>query len=409
MKLAYKAYDAAGQAVSGTFEAASTSEGREALRRKMLFVTEIAEAGTAVEAAARSSGSGMTRGQRLRHLTTFSRQLHVLVSSGTPLVQALCAIERQCEHDKWRRILADLRRRVEEGAPLSSTMRLHPDIFDPVCRSLISAGESSGNLSVMLDRLATICRKQLHLRHTVIGALVYPTLLIAIGFCVLLAMLLFVLPRFSILFESLDTPLPPTTQALMWVSQALRTYWWAALVPTLGAAAALYLRFRSEAGQQGIHALMLNLPKVGRLSRSLMSARLSRMMGTLLESRVPLLEAMQLTRQAVVMVPYAKLFERAEQSVSRGEPVSSILCNTDLIAACVQEALRNGEASGNVGQPLIHMADFLDEENDVVVKSLTSIIEPLILIVLGVVVGFIALSMFLPLFDLVSAANGGAS
>jgi type II secretory pathway component PulF len=149
------------------------------------------------------------------------------------------------------------------------------------------------------------------------------------------------------------------------------------------------------------------LPKVGKLARSIMSARVSRMLGTLMESNVPLLDALQLTKQSALNVHYEALLTRAEDAVSRGEAVSAVFGNSELVAACVQEAVRNGEQSGRIGQPLLHMADFLDEENDIVIKSLTSIIEPAILIFLGLIVGMIALSMFLPLFDLVSAAHGG--
>jgi type II secretory pathway component PulF len=244
------------------------------------------------------------------------------------------------------------------------------------------------------------------LRSSVIGAMVYPCMLITLGFTVLIVMLLFVLPRFSGLFESLDTPLPPTTKMLLWLSGMLRSYWWIALIVLGGGGFGLKMWMNSRAGKETIHTASLNLPKFGRLMRSLMTARLSRMLGTLLESRVPLLEALALTRQSLRNQHYVNLVTRAEESVGRGEPMSAVLSTSDLISACVQEALRNGEQTGQIGTPLVHMADFLDEENDVVVKSLTSIIEPVILIALGALVGFIALSMFLPLFDLVAATHG---
>jgi type II secretory pathway component PulF len=195
----------------------------------------------------------------------------------------------------------------------------------------------------------------------------------------------------------------------MWASDGLWNYWWAVILFSIGSGMGAYFWLGSESGRQTLHRITLATPKLGQLSRSIMSARLSRMLGTLIESRVPLLDALQLTRQAAVILPYQVLLQHAEDAVGRGEPISAVLGHTDLIAPCIQEALRNGETSGQMGQPLLHMADFLDEENDVVVKSLTSIIEPVILIGLGIVVGGIALSMFLPLFDLVSAAHGGGS
>jgi type II secretory pathway component PulF len=322
-------------------------------------------------------------------------------------VQGLHAIERQCEHEGWCAVVGSVRKRVEEGAPLSEAMAQHPQHFDAVCRSLVAAGETSGALPAMLDRLATLARKQLHLRSSILGAMVYPCVLMSIGVIVMIVMLMFVLPRFQGLFESLDSPLPPTTKILLWVSEVLWSYWWLLLSLLIGTAVGFKFWITSDSGKESINSAVLSVPKLGRLVRSLMTARVARMLGTLLESRVSLLDALQLTRQAAVFVQYAQLLRRAEDAVGRGEPMSAVLGNTDLISACVQEAVRNGETSGKLGEPLVQMADFLDEENDIIVKSLTSIIEPMILIVLGVVVGFIALSMFLPLFDLVSAAQHG--
>ncbi|HEY7088392.1 MAG TPA: type II secretion system F family protein [Tepidisphaeraceae bacterium] len=411
MRIAYTGFDKAGKAISGMTEAVGVAEAREALRWQGLFVTNAAQADavasdTAANPSAPKKGR-LSSGQRLKNLAMFSRQLHVLINSGTPIVQALQAIERQCENETWRDIVAGIRRSVEEGSPLSEAMRRQPQHFDAVCRSLVAAGESSGALPAMLDRLAVLTRKQLHLRSVIIGAMIYPCLLISIGCIVFVVMLMFVLPRFSTLFDSLDSPLPPTTKMLLWLSSMLWSYWWAMLILLTGACFGARAWIKSTAGKQKFHSLMLDLPKVGRLARSLMTARLARMLGTLLESRVTLLDALALTRQSAVNVRYADLLARAEDAVGKGEPMSAVLGSTDLIVPCVQEAVRNGEASGKVGEPLVQMADFLDEENDVVVKSLTSIIEPMILIVLGVIVGFIALSMFLPLFDLVSAAQRG--
>jgi type II secretory pathway component PulF len=418
MKIAYAGFDKSGKAASGVVEAPSIGEARDTLRRQGLFVTDFREQGQNAEGRGQNKGgrstsalcpvpSALSAGQRLKHLAMFARQMHVLVSSGTPIVQALNAIERQTEHQGWKQVVARIRGRVEEGMPLSEAMRQQPQHFDAVCQSLMAAGESSGNLPAMLDRLATLSRKQLHLRNAVLSALVYPSLLVSLGVMVLVLMLLFVLPRFTGLFQTLDAPLPPSTRLLMWLSGALWDWWWALLIVLIGCGFGLRQWLGSDHGRRTLHTTALNLPKFGRLARSLMTARVSRMLGTLLESRVPLVEALQLTRQSAVNLHYSELLARAEDAVGRGEPISAVLGTSDLISACVQEAIRNGEASGQIGAPLVHMADFLDEENDVVIKSLTSIIEPAILIVLGLIVGSIAMSMFLPLFDLVSAAHGG--
>jgi type II secretory pathway component PulF len=346
-------------------------------------------------------------GLRLKHIATLSRQLHVLVSSGTPLTQALSAVERQCEDKRWKPVLEGLRKRVEEGAQLSDAMRAQPRFFDPVCRSLVHAGESSGQIVKMLDRLAIMTRKQLHLRSSIRGAMVYPIVLVGIGIIVLNLMLLFVLPRFAGLFKTLDTPLPPTTKLLMAMSEFLQNYWWGVIGGAVGIGITVWFWLNRMDGWGRIQTWILLVPKFDRIVRSMMSAQVARMLGTLLQSQVPLMDALQLTRESAGNIQYVKLLREAEDAVGRGQPTSAILSNSDLITPSVQEAIRNAEQSGDLGGPLVHMADFLDEENEIVVKALTSLLEPMILIILGALVAGMAISMFLPLFDLVSAAHGG--
>ncbi|MCE9591979.1 MAG: type II secretion system F family protein [Planctomycetes bacterium] len=409
MKLAYRAFDKGGKPVDAMIDAAGLTEATEVLRRQGLYVTEIVEAARSAVAGAaqKSTAKGPRSGQRLRLLTIFSRQLYVLVSSGTPMTQALMAIERQTENDRWRGVLAGLRQRVEEGVSLSAAMEAYPDQFDSVCRSLVSAGESSGNMPAMLDRLSVMTRKQQRLRSTIIGAMVYPAVLIAVGACVLVTMLLFVVPRFGTLFETLDVPLPPTTLVLLAVSGLIHAYWWAILMLLLVTGVGARAWLKSLGGRRTVDHVVFKVPKFGKLVRNLLSARVARMLGALIESRVPLVEALQLTRGAAGNSRFVEMISRAEEAVTNGNPMSEAFADPDLVNSSVFEAIRHGEQSGQVGSLLLHIADFLDEENETVVKAQTSLIEPMILLALGVLVGFIALSMFIPLFDLAAVAQTG--
>jgi type II secretory pathway component PulF len=281
----------------------------------------------------------------------------------------------------------------------------HPRAFDGVARSLISAGESGGGFDVMLDRLAVLSRKQLQVRTAVVGAMIYPALLILVAIGVLALMLLFVLPRFAGLFETLDVALPPMTQMLMAASDGLRAYWWAIPILVIGGFFGVRTWFQSAAGKRSIDIAMLRLPAIGKIVRSFAVARIARVLGVLLVGKVPLLEALGLARQTVSNHKYVDLVARAEEAVTRGGNVSTVFAATDLVSPALCEAIRAGEQSGQMGNLLLNIADFLDEENEVIVKSLTSILEPIILIVLGLIVGFVAMSMFLPLFDLTSAAH----
>jgi type II secretory pathway component PulF len=296
---------------------------------------------------------------------------------------------------------------VEQGTPLSEAMAQHPVYFDAIVRSMVEAGETGGNLIAMLDRMATLVKRQLHVRSQIVGAMVYPCLLLVVSFNVMILMMTFVLPRFAELFKSLDSPLPPSTKFLMAISDALRSYWWIWLIIAAGTISGLRIWLTSPPGKRAISTFMIRVPKFGEMIRSFIVARVARTLGVLLTSKVQLLDALRLTRLGTLNHHYSDLLNRAELAVTRGEPISSAFARADLVPANIYEALRNGERSGQVGPLLLNMAEFMDEENEVIMKSLTSIIEPIILIGLGFMVGGVALSLFMPLFDLTAATGGG--
>jgi type IV pilus assembly protein PilC len=403
MKLAYVAFDRSGRQVTDTLDAAGVDAAADVLRRRGLFVTKVEPAtGAAVRSAAagkRRKASG-SKVRRLKDMAIMMRQLHALVSCGTPLVQALTALERQTKRGPWHAALADVRARVEEGATLSAAVDGHPEYFDNVCRSLIAAGESSGTLPDMLDRIAAMARKESHIRQTVTGAMVYPIMLLAVAASVMATMLTVVIPKFNDLFKSLDVPLPPTTAVLVWLSEWLHAWWWAALAACAVLVVVGRIMLAQPATHRAIDTIILRLPQVGRIARSFATARIARLLGVLVESHVNILDALSLVRQSMRNHHYVNLVTRAEEAVTRGKPISTAFVETDLVPPSVGEAVRSGEQSGQVGKLLVNLADFLDEENEIVVRSLTSIIEPVILTIMGIIVGIVAISLFLPLFDL---------
>jgi type II secretory pathway component PulF len=410
MKFSYEACDSTGVPKAGIVEAPDAIEAMEILRRQGLFVSRI-DAATAGRGGGSAGGHRrrrrIGRGRLLKNLAMFSRQLFVLNSSGTPLTEALHSLERQTKDSAWRAVVAELCRRVEQGDPLSAAMADQPHSFDPVCRSLVAAGETSGNLSVMLDRVATLTRKQLQTRSAIIGALIYPCLLVVVSFGVLLLMLLYVLPRFAGMFQSLNVPLPVTTRFLMSLSGLLQNYWWLALGAMISAAVGFKIWASTDHGTETLHRVVLRLPIAGKLLRSFAVARIMRVVGVLSQGSVPLLDALALARQTMTNRQYARLVARAEAAVTRGSTISSALADSPLVEPAICEAVRSGEQSGQLGGLLLNLAGFLDEDNEVVVRSLTSILEPIILIALGVVVGFVAMSMFLPMFDLTAMTQHG--
>ena len=413
MKLVYEGYNKVGRPVRDVIEANGPGEAEAQLRRRGLFITNIARAGAGEQAdtpkpnAAAAKRFSLPGGgaKRLRNLALFTRQLYVLSSTGTPLVESLAALERQTREPAWREVISQLKHRVEEGGSLSDAMADHPRYFDSVYRSLVAAGESSGEFEPMLDRLAQLVRKQVQIRGAISGALVYPSLLLTVAGGVLVAMMMFVLPRFAELFDTLDLPLPPSTQMMVNVSDLLLGYWWLMIAGMIGLGFALRWWMNTDDGRQTIDSIMIRLPIFGVITRSFATARITRMLGTLLVSQVSLLEALTLTRDASGNVHYRKLIVDAEEAVTRGDAISSAFANEQLVNPAVYEAIRSGEATGQVGPLLLNVAEFLEEDNEVVLRSMTSILEPVILIVLGLLVGAVALAMFLPLFDLTASAG----
>lgn len=408
MKLNYQAYDQSGRLVNDAIEAADAGDAADQLRRQGLFVTRMSSDGQ-LAAAPSAAGKGkgrLSESKRLKYLSMFTRQLYVLSSTGTPLVESLGALQRQAADPVWAGIVGELRQTVEEGLSLSEAMKEHPGCFDPVYRSLVAAGESGGEFETMLDRLATMVGKQSQARRTIAGAMVYPILLLSVSLIVLVLMLLFVLPRFTGLFETLKVPLPPTTQALVFLSDGLRGYWWLASGLLIAGGFGLRYWLKTPGGRDAWDTGMIRLPILRNMTRGFATARLTRLLGTLLESHVPLLDSLTLTREAAGNQHYRRLIDKAEEAVTRGEPISTAFRDASLISPSVYEAIHSGEATGQVGALLLNIANFLDEENEIILRSLTSIVEPVIMIVLGSLVGFVAVSMFLPLFDLTAAAGG---
>lgn len=404
MKLQYKGYDVSGKQVADAIEAKSVAEATDQLRRDGVFVLEIREATSSSQA---TRARRVSQSSRMKNLAIFTRQLQVLLATGTPLVQSLSALERQTTDAHWGAVIQEVRAAVEDGSALSQAMGRHPRYFDMVSRSLVAAGESAGNLPEMLERLATLMRKQLHVRRSIIGATIYPSLLVTVAMAVLITLLTFVLPRFEELFKSLDTPLPPTTKVLMGFSHLLVHYWYAFVAGIATFVAVAWATFKSPVGRRAVQTSVLRIPQFGPIVKNFSTARIARLLGILLQGRVQLVEALQLTGGACANHHYAKLVESARDAVTRGESLAMAFADNRLIAPSVQEAILSGERSGQLGPLLTTLADFLEENNEVTVRSLTSILEPLILVALGLLVGVIAVSMFMPLFDLTAATRGG--
>ncbi|OAB62841.1 hypothetical protein AY599_12900 [Leptolyngbya valderiana BDU 20041] len=401
MKWRYVGYETSGAPKRGVIEAADEADARDKLRERDIIVLEIAQD------AGRGTTGRRIKGPRgkLADISQFMRHMSVLIASGTPLSEGVEAMAGQTRDEKFKAVLKRLQADIESGTPLSEAMGVHPGYFDEVCRAMVAAGESSGRLGDMLERVSSLMRQKLAMRRAIVGAMIYPCILIGIGFIVVLVMLVMVFPRFEAMFESLDTPVPPSTQLFLWLSTMLRTYWWAWLAGLVPAALLARFALMQPATLRMIEKALLRTPKLGDIARSIASARLSRMVSLLLDSHLPLLDVLSLCAGSMRSPEYAALLREAHDAAEVGQPISTVLEDTDLLHGLVREGVRTGERTGRMGMMLGNVADFLEEENEATLKALSAIIEPLLLVTLGLVVGGIATSMFLPLFDLTASAG----
>ncbi|MEO0484074.1 MAG: type II secretion system F family protein [Planctomycetota bacterium] len=419
MKLVYEAYDASGQAVRGSVEAGDEAAARDQLARQGLIVLSVGAGAGADARPARSAAAGersdrgggdgrrVSMSKKLDHLVEFSRQLGMLATTGTPLADALGALERQTADEAWAEVLRGLSREVEQGAPLSEAMAMRSDVFDAVSRSLVAAGEASGELPSMLRRISAVTRQTQTTYNAVRGALMYPFILLMVAIIVIGVMLVVVVPRFADMFQSLNAPLPPTTVALVQISDIVRGGWWALGPIIIGLVVGAAWWLRTPAGLLARDRALVHAPIAGSIVRSLASARLARLLGALLKAKLPLLEALVLVRSSMNNRLFSDLVGEAHDEVSQGGSLAGAFERSQLVSATLAEGVRSGESTGRLDEVLGELAEHLDEDNNQTIRTLTTLIEPVILIIMGLLVGFVAVSMFLPLFDLTAATGGG--
>ena len=405
MDFDYTAYNQQGKVISGTIDSQNTIAAMELLRRKGLFVSRIARAGRRV--LGRGPGKHIHwPGQTQKTVAVFTRQLCVLIASGTPVLESLSALERQSCPGPWRACLKGMQVSLEAGDSLSEAMKAYPKYFDTVYQCLIRAGESSGRLVDVLDRLGQFKQKQVRVQNQIVGAMIYPILLLSVAVCLFPLMLVFIIPRFSQLFASLDVPLPGSTKCLVDLSVFLKAYGWMILLLFLGVQALLILFLGTERGQETKDRVLLRLPLLGGLVKGFVTTRIVRLLGVLLGAKIPLLEALQLIHRATGNSVYDRCIASSIEQVTEGESLSKAFEDSQRFNPSIVEAIRSGEQTGRLDHLMNHMADFLEDENEVVVRSLTSVVEPMILVTMGLLVGGMAISMFMPLFDLTAMTGG---
>jgi type II secretory pathway component PulF len=407
VNLTYEAIDSAGRSVSDLLQADSIRSGVELLRQRGLMVTHIAAASEQeVGRKQQETTVGASNVKLpLKQLVLFTRQMAMLLGSGSAVVPALEAIGKQIKKPAHKALIRQLCDDLQEGATLTESLCRCPATFGPTYCAVVAAGESSAALPETFDRLAKIVGRRRALRNKLLASLAYPVLLSGLCLSVVATLLFFVLPRFGEMFTSLAVPLPASTRFMLTVSEGVLTYW-----PFLAAGAGLFLGsiaycFLHPTGRQWVADVQVKIPFIGRICAGLIQGEVFRTLGLLLEAGVSVLDSLDLARRGTSNRAFQGLFNRLEDAVTSGQSISNALEATKLIEPSVCQAVRTGEESGNLGTSMTYAANVLDEDNTEIVNTATRLLEPLIVIVMGVIVGAVAISLFMPLFDITSLMN----
>jgi len=404
----YKALTEAGKAVAGLREADSPKTLRSTLRREGVFLTEVvgqkqADAQAAREVNVRRWVLGRISAQDLAIAT---RQLAVLVHAGIPLVESLTALVEQVDKEKLKRILGDVKQRVNEGSSLGDALAAHPRVFGDLYVNMIRAGEHSGALEIVLVRLADFTESQARLRSKILGTLAYPAAMMVIGSLVLGILFTVVIPKLTKIFEDTKATLPWTTRVLIAFTSFVTHWWWALLLLAAGAVWA-FLRWRkTPAGRARWHRFVLTVPVFGRLARIIAIGRFARTLATLLKSGVPLLVSMDIVKNVVGNVRLAEVIEQARDAIREGESIAAPLKRSGEFPPLVHHMVAVGERTGALEEMLANVAGAYEDQVDTSVAALTSLLEPLMIVAMGTVVAFIVVSILMPILQINTIAGG---
>jgi len=403
-KFAYTVKDKGGKTIKGVLKAPSKDNAIKNLRDKELVILALREerGGGGIF----KSLSGLKKqGIKIEDLILFSRQLATMVNAGIPLVNALDILSEQTENVKFKQIIAEVRDNVETGSSLSEGMSKHTQIFSSLFVNMVRAGESSGMLDEILDRLATYLEKTGGLQKKIKSALVYPIAVTIMAFAITAFLLLKVIPVFTEIYAGFDTALPAPTQFLITVSNFMRKYFYAVIIlfTIIGFAISRYIR--TEKGKFRLDSLKLNIPIFGILVKKVAVGKFTRTLSTLIKSGVPILGSLEIVSKTSGNKVVEEAVDKVRMNVKEGESISEPLSRSGVFPPMVVRMISVGEQTGELEKMLGKIADFYDQEVDAAVSGLTSLIEPLIIAFLGIVIGGIVVCMFLPIFEITSVLS----
>ena len=408
----YEAMNAQGQAVKDELEAASQEDAIEKIRGRKLFPTSVRAKGAAGKkgGGAGAAMPGVRRKQSFafggvssKHLTTFTRQLSTLQDAGLPIVRSLKILEGQTKPGVLKNVLMNVTDDVEGGSTLSEAMAKHPKAFDKLYVNMVKAGEIGGVLDVILQKLADFREKAQKLKKKVVGAMIYPAAVVTVAGGILYGILTFIVPKFTAMFEELNVPLPAMTALLIKVSHILAKQIWLPVAIIVGLVVFIKAAKATGPGRYVFDKAKLKIPIFGKIISMSTIARFTRTLGTLIASGVPILEALNIVRDTAGNAVMERAISNVHDSIREGESIAEPLAASRVCDDMVVNMIDVGEETGDLDKMLIKVADNYDEDVDTMVAGLMSLMEPIIIILLGACVGFIVIALFLPLITLMGS------
>ena len=397
----YRGRNRAGAAVSGEQAAANKPELAALLRRQQINISKMSEKGK--EFSFPTFGGGVNA----KELAIFTRQFSVMIDAGLPLVQCLEILANQQENRTFQKILTATRASVEGGATLSAAMRVHEKVFDQLYVNMVEAGETGGILDTILQRLSAYIEKNVKLKRAVKSALVYPVAVLSVAAGVIVLLLWKVVPIFATLFVGLGVDLPLPTRVVISLSNFVGSIFGFLIVAFfVGLAVGLRVWYGTPQGRMAIDTALLKFPVLGVLLRKIAVARFTRTLGTLISSGVPILEGLDITARTAGNAVIEKALLHVRKSLEAGRTLADPLKETQVFPGMVTQMIGVGEQTGAMDAMLQKIADFYEDEVDAAVKDLLAAMEPMMIVFLGVVVGGIVISMYLPLFSLIAKLGG---
>jgi type IV pilus assembly protein PilC len=387
-----------GQIMKGTQDAPNREEVTKFLRKNKMAVVSIREQPKEIKI---KFGGGI----KTRDIVIFTRQFATMINAGLPLVQSLDILAQQTENKKLAEVVRAVVYDVESGNTLADAFRKHPKAFTDLYVNMVAAGEAGGILDTILLRLATFLEKNDALVRKVKSAMIYPGVIFSVAAVAIAVLLIFVIPTFQNMFASVNLELPLPTRIVIGASQMLISYWWILVAVVVGGFFGIKQYYATDNGKKKIDQMLLNAPVLGDLLRKSAVSRFTRTLGTLISSGVSILDGLEITAKTAGNRVIHDAVMDSRQSIAGGETIAAPLERSKVFPPMVISMIAVGEQTGGLDEMLTKIADFYDDEVDVAVGALLSLMEPIMIVVLGVIVGGMVVAMYLPIFDMVNAVQ----